>query len=148
MELIVIASPCELELVRNEFNRPNTRIIITGVGALNVYRALSDIPRDTKIINIGYVGSVDIPIGTRVEIERCELYHPGVNYEENGFFLSEKGVTCYTGVDFVQNSNYKGCVFDMELAFICAMGFDVRSIKYVSDNCNYEEYENTINNEN
>ena len=36
----------------------------------------------------------------------------------------------------------------MELAYILAMGFtNIRGIKYVSDNCNYDEYvENSGNN--
>ena len=58
---IVIATPDELKLAQKYIQdygfSPNTRIIITGVGGVNVYRALKDIPRESAhILNIGYAG--------------------------------------------------------------------------------------------
>ena len=47
----------------------------------------------------------------------------------------------FTNVDFVLQSKEHDCVFDMELAFICGMGFEsVRAIKIVSDNLSLHEY--------
>jgi hypothetical protein len=38
-------------------------------------------------------------------------------------------------------SDYKDCVFDMELAFIAALGFKhLHSLKYVSDNLSLHAY--------
>ena len=48
---------------------------------------------------------------------------------------------CYTNTDFVLASDYKDCVFDMELAFIAALGFkNLHSLKYVSDNLSLHAY--------
>lgn len=146
--LIVIATKEELELVKHPDICP---VLITGIGALNVMRALRDIPRDTMIINFGYCGSGKIPKGTTVRIDRCDLYHPGISYQEDGFVLDRHDVvglptaTCHTLTDFGGDPSLEGCVFDMELAFICGMGFDdVLSIKTVSDSCDYGEYERTL----
>ena len=43
-------------------------------------------------------------------------------------------------------SDYHDCVFDMELAYIAAMGFaKVHSLKYVSDNLSLHDYHNLTN---
>jgi hypothetical protein len=48
---------------------------------------------------------------------------------------------CYTNTDFVLASDYKDCVFDMELAFVAALGFTrLHSLKYVSDNLSLHTY--------
>lgn len=48
---------------------------------------------------------------------------------------------CFTGTDFVLASDYRDCVFDMELAFIAALGFRrLSSLKYVSDNLSLHAY--------
>ena len=54
--LIVIAEYKELKLVE-QLGYINNPILITGVGGLNVIKALKNIPRDTEILNIGYCGS-------------------------------------------------------------------------------------------
>ena len=57
-------------------------------------------------------------------------------------------VKCLTGTDFVLESDIKGCVFDMELAYIKALGFeDVIAYKYVSDNLDLQEYREKLNEE-
>jgi hypothetical protein len=59
--------------------------------------------------------------------------------------ISDEGVTCFTSCDFVGDKKAENSVFDMELAFIAALGFlKVESIKVVSDSIDYEEYEKTI----
>lgn len=149
--LTVIATRDELPLVK--WNGP---VLITGIGALNVMDALKDYPRDTPIINIGYCGAGKFPIGTVVEVSACDLYHPVAgDYDEPSFFLDApslyletktESAVCHTITDFGGNPDEEKCVFDMELAFILGMGFtNVQAIKVVSDNCNYTEYEETIN---
>lgn len=119
--------------------------IITGIGALNVINALSKIDRSTPIINIGYAGSNSIPAGNKVEVGKVRLYHPNVEYIEPEYTLSGK-IPCFTFCDFVTETDIKEpCVFDMELAYILAMGFEnVTSIKIVSDNLNVEEFEKCL----
>ena len=136
-DMIVIAMEEERALV--ESNEP---VLVTGIGAINVMRALKDIPRDTPITNIGYAGSNHIPIGETVKIGKVALYHPNVEYAEPEFHL-DGDTPCYTGCDFVTDTDIQEvCVFDMELAFILGMGFaDVTSIKTISDNLDKSEYD-------
>lgn len=145
--LVVIATKDELHLVK-ELKYDHFPILITGVGGMNVINALKDIPRDTEILNIGYAGSNKLDIGTIVQVNKVQTYHPSVDfYECNSNNLTIGKYNCYTSTDFVTHCDIEEpCVFDMELAFICALGFKVvRSIKKVSDNLSLKEYENTIN---
>lgn len=143
--LFVVAEEQERRLVEERFGR-TAPIIVTGVGAVNVFRTLSPIPRDTELVNVGFAGSADYAIGSEYEITECLLYHPNVTYQEPLFRLTpytqERPTTiCFTNNDFVLQSDYKRCVFDMELAFILAMGFEkVHSLKIVSDNLSLHEY--------
>ena len=120
-------------------------VLVTGVGAVNILRALRDVPRDTPIRNIGYAGSNSIPVGTEVCVGRVELYHQHFAYEEPVFQL-DGDVPCYTSCDFVTETEItEPCVFDMELAFILAMGFtNVTAVKIVSDSLSTEEFEKNI----
>lgn len=128
-------------------------ILVTGVGAINVMHTLRDLPRDAKIINIGYAGSANYDIGSAVCVEEVRLNHPCVIYPEPELKLKslpERYVkspekilhsVCYSNTDFVLQSNYKDCVFDMELAYIAALGFEhVYSLKIVSDNLSLHTY--------
>ena len=145
MRTILIAEDSERKLVE-EYLPGETNIIVTGVGALNVMHALRDLPRDTELINIGYAGSANFAIGTVVEVTEVRLHHPSLEYKEPSlalqpvedlFFraMNPQQAVCYSNTDFVLASPYKDCVFDMELAYICGMGFThVSAIKYVSDN--------------
>lgn len=141
--MIVVATQEEKKIAEKEF--PGEFIIVTGVGGLNVVKKLRYYSLNTKIINFGFVGSNTLPIGTRVNIGKCRLYHPNVEYQEPEYNLGGD-VPCYTSNDFVlQTGIEEPCVFDMELAYILALGFDeVKSIKIVSDNLNYKQYEETI----
>ena len=141
--MIVVATQEEKKIAEAEF--PNDFIVVTGVGGLNVVRKLQFYPRDIEIINLGYVGSNTLRIGSRVNIGKSRLYHPNVEYHEPEYTL-DGDVPCYTSNDFVlQTDITEPVVFDMELAYILALGFkNVKSIKIVSDNLNMEQYEETI----
>ena len=146
---IVAATPDELKLpavAHSPFPR-----IVTGVGGVNVIRALKDLSRDARIINVGYCGSQWYAKGSEVRIRKCRLYHPNCDCLEPEFRLasfSENKALCLTAGDFVTGGDRttpENSVVDMELAYILALGFrEVESVKYVSDNLNYEEYEQTI----
>lgn len=160
--LVVIAEKEELKLVEQlGFN--HYPVLITGVGALNVIEALKDIPRDTIIYNIGYGGSKNLEPGKFYAIDRVSLYHQNVEYveplyslgyipwtkeeepEEDSYMIPVK---CLTGTDFVLESNIEDCVFDMELAYIKALGFEnVIAFKYVSDNLDLQEYREKLKDE-
>lgn len=149
--LVVIAEKEELKLVEN-LGYGSWPVLITGVGGLNIIEALKDVPKDTDIVNIGYAGSKDLEPGKFYGVSSVSLYHPNVNYTEKYYDLDfhygkdddeldEMPVPCYTSNDFVLDTEIKGCVFDMELAYIKALGFKcVVAYKYVSDNLDLQEY--------
>lgn len=154
--LVVIAEEGERKLAEQYF--PGQEILVTGVGALNIMRSLREVALETPIVNIGYVGSSNYKIGSLVEIGEVKLCHPNVSYEEPrihlqgglakefGIEVAHTDVPIFTNVDFVLQSKEKDCVFDMELAFICGMGFtNVRAIKIVSDNLSLHEYHDVTN---
>ena len=141
--MIVIASECERKLANKYY--PGEDVLVTGVGATNVIKALSGIDKAVKLKNIGYAGSNNIPIGTVVKVGSCEIYRENTDYVTDKYELSGD-CKCYTSNDFVTHTSIQDdCVFDMELAIICALGFDVESIKVVSDNLSYKEYEEKAN---
>ena len=158
--MVVVATDEEYDFVKKRFKEDE--IIKTGVGALNVINALKDLSKDTPILNFGLVGSNKIPIGTLCTISYCKLYHPNIEFEDLEFNLRngidensqplilniENYVTCYTSNDFVTSTNIQEpVVFDMELAYILALGFTrVKSIKQVSDLLNIDDYNEQANN--
>ena len=155
--LVVIAEKEELKLVE-QLGYNDYPILITGVGALNVIDALKDVPKDISIINIGYAGSKNLEPGKFYAIDGVSLYHQNVKYIEPSYSLGYNPwvggvepltpVKCLTGTDFVLESDINGCVFDMELAYIMALGFEnVIAHKYVSDNLDLQEYREKLNEE-
>lgn len=138
--MIVVATEAERKIAESRWK--NESILVTGVGGLNVYKALCDVDRNEQIINFGYCGSNLLPIGVEISVGDCRLYHPNVEYEEKAFHLDGEA-TCLTSCDFVLKTEIQEpVVFDMELAFILAMGFrNVKSIKIVSDNLSLKQYE-------
>ena len=124
-------------------------LVYTGVGAINIIRSLQNLDREAEIYNIGYAGSANFDLGTWVEVTEVRLNHPNVTYPEPELKLPityhqspmVKQAPCFTSTDFVLASDYKDCVFDMELAFIAALGFKhLHSLKYVSDNLSLHAY--------
>lgn len=147
--MIVVATDEEYKLAKKRFK--HHLIIKTGVGGINVIRTLKHFPKWLKIINFGYVGSNVIPIGTELTIDYCGLWHPKVDYKEKIYKLKNKQDNifknvCFTSSDFVTECDIKEpVVFDMELAYILALGFkNVESIKIVSDNLSLSQYEEEI----
>ena len=141
--IVVIASENERKLVE-ELGFSDCPVIVTGIGGINVIKALKDVARDEEIINIGYCGSNHLSIGEKVTIGQSVLLHEVFKYEEEmckTLDYPKSQVICYTSTDFVtQTKIEEPCVFDMELAFICAMFDNVRAIKVVSDNLDLHTY--------
>ena len=163
MNLIVIAEEGERKLIEKYIPDCRWDVLVTGVGAVNVIRSLRDLPRDTHILNIGYAGSANFEIGTLVEVSEVRLNHPNCKYDEpivpvspcdlsnnapgtaqdaqSLFPIADRRAVCYSNCDFVLQSDYKDCVFDMELAYIAALGFErVSALKVVSDNLSLHAY--------
>lgn len=142
---LVVATKAELSLPWAECEKGNREIIVTGVGGVNVIRALRDLPKDSDILNVGYCGSSSFPIGFTVFVREVRLWHPNVTFDEPTFTLATRGnAICLTAGDFVKEGTGMPdkSVVDMELAYIAALGFrHLESIKFVSDNLNYEQYD-------
>ncbi len=145
--LVVIASDNERKLVE-EFGYSEYPIVVTGIGGVNVIRALKNISVDEEIVNIGYAGSNHLPIGEMVVVGMSALLHESIDYKEEiskTVDYPTKQTICYTSTDFVTKTNIKEpCVFDMELAYICAMFTKVKAIKVVSDNLDIHTYEECV----
>lgn len=133
-------------------------LIFTGVGAFNILKTCRDLDKDAEVLNVGYAGSSNFEVGTWVEVTEVRLNHPNVKYDEPTYrLIKDEGqlmfddsqytrAVCYSNCDFVLQSSYKDCVFDMELAFIVGLGFkNVRSLKYVSDNLSLHAYHELTN---
>ena len=140
-----------LDKAREQFglDLSDATLIYTGVGAINIIRSLQHLDREAELYNIGYAGSANFDLGTWVEVTEVRLNHPNVTYPEPELHLPithhqspmAKQAICYTNCDFVLQSDYKDCVFDMELAFIAALGFkNLHALKYVSDNLSLHAY--------
>lgn len=140
-----------LDKVRDELglDLQDAELIYTGVGAINIIRSLQHLDREAELINIGYAGSANFDLGTWVEVTEVRLNHPAVSYPEpelkiengNWKIKNVRQAICYSNCDFVLASEYRDCVFDMELAFIAALGFkNLHSLKYVSDNLSLHSY--------
>ena len=154
---LVIAEEGERDLIAKYLPDCNYPVIVTGVGAINIIRSLQNLPRESELINIGYAGSANFDIGTLVEVTEVRLNHPNVTYPEPTLQLTPLPKTsnikhqtsnilksiCFSNCDFVLASDYKDCVFDLELAFIAALGFkSVSALKIVSDNLSLHAYHN------
>ena len=143
--IVVIAEEEERKLVEQFIPGNTDPVIVTGVGAINIIRALRDLPFDTEIVNIGYAGSSNFEIGTAMEVSEARLNHTVAQYDEPACMLATTGelpsAVCYSSTDFVTQSDLQDCLFDMEIAFIAALGFrNLRSIKLVSDNLSIHDY--------
>jgi len=154
--LILIAEEGERNLIEHYLPNTDWPVLVTGVGGVNVVRALRNVPRDTHVLNIGYAGSANFAVGTIVEVTRVYTNHPNCTFAEpelridpiaDGLFpIADCQAVCYTSSDFVLQSEYKDCVFDMELAYIAAMGFSkISALKLVSDNLSLHAYHELTN---
>ena len=148
--IIVVATEEEEEIAKKRFK--GHKIIKTGVGGINVVRTLKNIPKWHEITNFGYAGSDHLPIGTEVKVGYCSHYHD-TEYDEIAYWklgTIEDQIWCYTSDEFVEeydggHAGFAGVIFDMELAYILALGFKkVESIKIISDNLSLNQYEENI----
>lgn len=155
MKTYIVIATNEEKLLLDQLvpNHYKYELIVTGVGGLNVYESLSKIKKNSRIINIGYAGSNYGKIGDVYQVKGVQLFHPNCKFDSPRYELSTddsisfKKIECFTAGDFVINAGFlkKKAVFDMELAFICAMGFkEVISYKVVSDNLNVSQYEENV----
>lgn len=120
--------------------------IVTGMGIMNTIMSLKYVQCD-RIINIGYAGAKDIPVGTICMVTENEPYQVhnlplGIApvYEPN---IDLPRYKCYTATDFIESSELEGpFLVDMELLAHLVLKVPVTSIKIVSDNMSLDDYYN------
>ena len=122
--IVAIASENERKLVE-ELGYNKQKIVVTGIGGINVIRALKDVPKDELVVNIGYAGSNHLPLGTKVVVGQSLLLHELFKYDEPAgktVDFPQSKTFCYTSTDFVVKT----------------------AIKVVSDNLDLHAYEECI----
>lgn len=106
----------------------------------------TDMPQTTKediIVNLGYCGAYDIPVGTIVEPSIVFNMDNHKKAEINHIF-NAKRVRCYTSNEFVTKPivNFES-IYEMELYKITQIPHKkLYSLKIVSDNLNEQDCEN------
>ena len=170
--LIVCAMPKEAMRISDKlslkqinekiFRKDNISLLITGIGkqktAINLTQYLCANINPDLIINIGYVGSTDLKIGSWVNVTKSynyEWYIPGeeqysmLDYGNKDLnIINDAELTkceCYSAESFVTKTQLEGhIVFDMELhsiALICDMkNIELIALKKVSDNLSLDKY--------
>lgn len=128
---------------------PELECIRTGVGAGNVIKACCNLPKGTRIINIGYAGSNNIEIGTVSLVSDSYRYTDGTykfDDHANPLHLSDEGLPCYTGNSFFTESDKTApTLYDMELNYIASFSPHlelVAAVKIVSDNLSVDAFMN------
>lgn len=146
---IVILAAMEAEYNKCREIFPEMECIRTGVGAGNVIKACCNLPKGTRIINIGYAGSNNIEIGTVSLVSDSYRYTDGTykfDDHANPLHLSDEGLPCYTGNSFFTESDKTApTLYDMELNYIASFSPHlelVAAVKIVSDNLSVDAFMN------
>ena len=147
--VILAAEEAEYNKCREIF--PELECIRTGVGAGNVIKACCNLPKGTRIINIGYAGSNNIEIGTVSLVSDSYRYTDGTykfDDHANPLHLSNEGLPCYTGNSFFTESDKTApTLYDMELNYIASFSPHlelVAAVKIVSDNLSVDAFMNNV----
>ena len=124
--LVVVAEAEEIKLIPRAYK--DLPVLVAGVGAKMLDTLLNIDPSVDVVVNVGYCGSKELPIGTIVYEPECE-----------------------TVDDFAEGENYpitEGKVLDMENRWLerwCNKhDVGLKVIKVVSDNLSYVQYKKTL----
>jgi len=153
------------KLYKAKIDETTITLITTGIGkqktAIGLVKYLENNEKPDLIINIGYVGSTDTPIGTWINVNRSynlewnipdeEKYSMDIGNQELKLIPELENIPCYTAECFVTKTDIKEKVlFDMELHSVCLIAdiykTPVASIKQVSDNLSLNNYYKNIDN--
>jgi len=132
-------------------------VVITGIGFLDTIMTLKEHISDSDmfgyeprfVINIGYAGAKDIPVGTICRVNKCSAYREhdldtgAMQLYE--FKTSAPSYLCYSATDFIEGSNLEGpFLVDMELLAHSILSCPLASIKIVSDNMSMDDYTSSL----
>ena len=145
-----------LKKEENIYRKGNIELVITDFTRNGIVKSLIGIDTSDKIIiNVGFVGSNNLDVGSVVQVDRSFGYHfdltpfgDALYYAPNSPYELDKiddlrSVDCYTSDGFVTSTNLiDDAIFDMELNILTVFPHKkLFSIKIVSDNLNTDEYE-------
>ena len=140
MFLIICAENKEARNIRCN----NAVILVTGAGVSNILKTprLTYDPKDI-VINVGYAGSTVYEKGTVASVKSVQkLTQSIINEPVLGLeTLYLEGVDCHTADDFVKHSDKELPLVDMELYYLRLLYPQIQSLKIVSDNLNYKDYQ-------
>lgn len=146
---IVILAAEEAEYKKCVEMFPEYKCVLMGVGAGNVIKTCAALPEGTNVVNIGYAGSNNTPIGEIMVVsDSYRLVNGNYNFVDhaNPLHIADNGLPCYTNNDFVTETDKTDAVlFDMELNYIAAFSPRINllaSIKIVSDNLDVDVFRN------
>ena len=155
MNYIFVADKKEANNIKipNELKDNVKVIVLDQWGETAAIKTLSkkllngEFKKGDRFFNVGYVGSNEFPIGTVVVVGTVSRETPSHTVKEPTFTLDkESKVKCYSSLDFVESTKHTG-VFDMELYTFATFFPNIKSVKIVSDNLNFHEFEQvTIDN--
>ena len=127
-------------------------VVITGIGFLDTILTLRDEIYDgideyrpSFVINIGYAGSKNIPVGTVCRVDKCTAYRThDLDTGAMQLYQFDTGVPsyyCYSATDFIEKTTLDGAfLIDMELLAHSILKCTLASIKVVSDNMSIKDY--------
>ena len=117
----------------------NVKKVLVGISCVD---GLPETTEDDVIINIGYAGSNNLPVGSIVEPSEVVELATGERMAVDKVFDCSS-YPCFTSNDFVTETNIvEPCVFDMELYMISKLKHKaLYSLKIVSDNLNLSDCE-------
>lgn len=134
---------CAEEEEAKHINHPKAKVIVTGVGVVNIIKNLPKIPPKAKIINVGYAGSNKYPVGSVISVSKVERFYKPTIISESIINLTPCYINdfCYTCDDFINTSiDIEIPLVDMELYYLAARYPNIESIKIVSDNLNLNKH--------
>lgn len=129
-----------------------SHVVITGIGMLHTIGTLKNQIQKSEpqfVINIGYAGSKDVPVGTVCRVDECTAYMEHDIYTGDmslyEFETKSPSYKCYTATDFIEGTKLEGpFLVDMELLAHSILDCPLASIKVVSDNMSMEDYDKAL----
>lgn len=137
---------CAMEKEAKNISVPDADIFITGIGVCNVIKSIRNIDADKykTIVNVGYAGSSNLQIGSVVSVKNTKRYlgsnvllTPEIPLNP----IHENQSNCISADDFIESNNEYLPLVDMELYYLALAFPQIQSIKIVSDNLGYSQYE-------
>lgn len=143
------------KIKNNYYKNNNIELIVTDITRNGVVKSLLNIDtQDKTMINVGFVGSNNLDVGSVIQVDKSYGYHFDLTPFGDKLYTAInspykidkienlKSIDCYTSDGFVTKTDIKkDAIFDMELNSITLFPHKkLYSIKIVSDTLNAKAY--------